>query len=173
MKREMIEVREDRESDIDAIRAVHDTAFGRTNEGRLVASLRADGEIVASIVALVNGEVVGNAVFSRLPLWSPTETLSAVALAPVAVLPALQRRGVASAMIRHGLDLCTGRGYVAALVLGDPRYYTRFGFSHDTAKTVGSRYARAGEAWMAMEIRARSLANRTQARYPRAFAVVD
>ncbi|HKU69079.1 MAG TPA: N-acetyltransferase [Candidatus Baltobacteraceae bacterium] len=169
-----IEIREERDSDVDAIRAVHDAAFGREHEGRLVDRLRSDGLLAASVVGLVDGCVVGNAVFSGLLLRSNGGSLNAVALAPLAVLPASQRRGIGSRLVRAGLDLCAAQRYVAAFVLGDPAYYSRFGFSATAAKNVRSKYAGAGDAWMALEFRPATLSGRQlKAIYPDAFGIVD
>lgn len=159
--------------DSEAIVRVHRMAFERGAEGDLVDRLRADGSIVASIVAKANGEIIGSAVFSKLSIRSGDDRLVvAVALAPVAVVPAFQRRGFGGEMIAAGLELCSERGYQAAFVLGDPRYYRRFGFS--TALTSGFESVYKGPHWMAMELAPGALHGLSGiVEYPRAFAAVD
>jgi putative acetyltransferase len=140
----------------------------------LVRQLRDDGLIFASVVAVIGNTLVGNAVFSRLLLTTSSASLEAVALAPVAVMPSRQRCGIGSKMINHGLEICARGGFPAVLVLGDPAYYGRFGFSHDAARKIRSPYSDAGEAWMALEFQSESLPRvATQAVYPKAFTIVD
>lgn len=167
-------VRDEQTADIDAIREIHGSAFGGDAEGRLVDLLRNEALIVSSAVALLDGRIVASAVFSRLPIDTRSGVVHAAALAPVAVAPECQRRGLGTRVIHHGLRGCAEQGYAAVLVLGDPRYYTRFGFSHELASAVRSPYSGAGAAWMALELRPSTIFDGgAEARYPCAFAVVD
>ncbi|MBV9646946.1 MAG: N-acetyltransferase [Candidatus Eremiobacteraeota bacterium] len=168
------EIREETPADILGITAAHNAAFGRSNEAVLVEQLRKEGVIAASFVAVEQGRVVGNVVFSQLSMFSSGDAISAVALAPVAVLPDYQLRGIGSGLIRSGLALCKLRGYDAVLVLGSFRYYGRFGFSPNLARNVHSPYSDLGDHWMALELRSGSLSGRSlEATYPAAFHEVD
>lgn len=164
-------VREELPEDQAAIREVNDLAFGSTAEGKLVDRLRADGLVVASVVAVTNETVIGHALYSELPIEIAAGTIRCAALAPVAVLPAWQGRGVGSAIIRAGLDLCRERDCAAVIVLGHPDYYPRFGFSAELAATLESPYR--GPAFMALEFRQGSLAGGGVVHYPPAFSLVD
>lgn len=171
---EPIEIREETRTDILGVRAVHEAAFGRNNEAHLVERLRDDDLIAASIVAIENDQVVGNAVFSRLSVEGLEAPPSLLALAPVAVAPDYQSRGIGSRITRYGLAVSTQRGYAAVVVLGDPQYYRRFGFSSDLATHVRSPYSNAGRHWMALELREPSLLSVTcDVAYPPAFREVD
>ena len=122
VKREVSPVlREEQPSDIDGIDSMLREAFGGTDEARLVAGLRAQGDLQFSLVAEAGGVVIGHLGFSPL-----TGDVSALALAPVAVAPKLQRRGVGAAMIHHALGRA---GRTPVIVLGDPEYYGTFGFA--------------------------------------------
>jgi putative acetyltransferase len=166
-------IREETPSDADGVRAVHDAAFGRRNEGALVDALRNANLIAVSIVAKSNdGAILANAVFSRLSVQTAADPISALALAPVGVTPAYQSRGIGTHIIRHGLDLCAQRDYDAVLVLGDPRYYTRFGFSPELAQRIKSPYSAFGHHWMALALRQRTLP-KCEVTYPPAFETVD
>jgi putative acetyltransferase len=68
----------------------------------------------------------------------------------LAVTPALQRRGIGSALVHSGLDSVTAQGFEAVFVLGHPAYYPRFGFSAAAASKLASPYA--GDAFMALEL---------------------
>ena len=64
-----------------------------------------------------------------------------VALAPVAVAEDRRRRGVAAALIEAGLEKAMKEGWAAVVVLGDPSYYPRFGFSQDAVRGISCQYA--------------------------------
>jgi putative acetyltransferase len=143
-------IRLETDSDRAAIHAVNTAAFGRPDEADLVDSLRAEGAVLASIVAEVEGRAAGHVLFSRMFIETADGRVPAVALAPVAVLPEHQRRGIGAGMIRHGLELLRGRGERIVIVLGWPEYYPRFGFSVESAAALESPFSR--EAYMALEL---------------------
>jgi putative acetyltransferase len=120
-----VDIRDERPKDAEAIRVVNDRAFGGDAEGRIVDALRADGALTLSLVATVDGVVVGHIAFS------PVEAATGVTgsgLAPVAVLPEHQRRGLGSALIEAGLTRLATSDAQFVVVLGHPEYYPRFGF---------------------------------------------
>lgn len=153
-----------------AVRVIHETAFGRPDEADLVDSLRKEGAVLVSLIADVNSRVVGHILFSRMWIDGPDVSLAAVALAPVAVLPIHQGKGIGGALIRSGLDSLRDRGEGVAIVLGHPAYYARFGFS--TAKAHGLRSPFPPESYMAAELSAGALDGVSgKVRYPAAFGL--
>ena len=94
--------------------------------------------------------VVGHVLFSGLFIDAGPEGHEAVALAPVAVLPEFQRRGVGAALIGEGLRVLAAGGHSLVLVLGDSGCYSRFGFSSELAGSLEHPYSK--EAFMAMEL---------------------
>ena len=90
-------------SDLDAIRQVNRLAFGGVDEARLVDALRDGGYVRASLVAEVDGQVVGHVLFGDLPIIMPGGPVEALSLAPLAVIPSYQRRGIGSALVEEGL----------------------------------------------------------------------
>lgn len=120
----MIAVREERPEDLDAVREVNDQAFDQPLEGRIVDALRAHGACRLSLVAEVEGHVVGHILFS--PVTSAGA--EGLGLGPMAVLPDHQRRGVGAALIDAGLARLRAAGCPFVVVLGHDGYYTRFGF---------------------------------------------
>src|SRR6202030_3395229 len=96
-------------------------AFGRRDEAQLVDRLRADGDLIISLVALDGREIVGHVLLSRMIASFP-----ALALAPLAVLPSRQRSGIGGRLIRAALESAAAASWRAAFVLGDPHYYRRF-----------------------------------------------
>ena len=120
-------------------------AFPTSLELRLVRQLHEDGDVVYSLVAVEAARVIGHALFSRLV--APT---GALALAPVAVAADRRRRGVAAALIEAGLEKSRMEGWAAVVVLGDPSYYPRFGFSQDAVRGISCQYA--GPALMGLAL---------------------
>lgn len=120
-------------------------AFPTSFELRLVRQLHEDGDIVYSLVAVEAARVVGHALFSKLR--APT---GALAMAPVAVAEDRRRRGVAAALIEAGLEMARTEGWAAVVVLGDPSYYPRFGFSQGTVRGISCQYA--GPALMGLAL---------------------
>lgn len=145
-----MQVRPEQESDHGAIRQVNRLAFGGDLEADLVDALRDGGYLRISLVAEFDGELVGHIAFSELSIETRTEPLTALALAPLAVIPEKQRQGIGGQLVEQGLDACRAQGYRAVLVLGHPEYYQRFGFSAALAQPLESPYS--GEAYMAIEL---------------------
>ena len=134
----MIEIREEEPDDYARIEAVNHTAFGGDLETKLVNQLRNDGLVIASLVALQDGQTVGHILFSDLSIDAEGRAVRAVSLAPMAVSPKFQRQGIGSALVRRGLALCRERGKSVVVVVGHPEYYPRFGFSSELAKRLQS-----------------------------------
>jgi putative acetyltransferase len=151
-----LRIRTETAADREAVREVLRLAFGRDDEASLVEVLRDDGWVRTSLVAEIDGRIVGHLLFSELPIVSATGTVPALALAPVAVLPACQRQGIGSQLIRRGLDACRDQGDRIVIVLGHPDFYRRFGFSSELARALDSPFS--GEpSFMAMELVAGAL----------------
>jgi putative acetyltransferase len=166
----MAPIREEIPDDYASVRELNRTAFEGEAEGELVDRLRNDGSVVVSLVAVEGGDIVGHILFSDLVVETDQAILGAVSLAPLAVAPRLQRRGIGSALVRHGLAVCRERGKSVVVVLGHPEYYPRFGFSTELAKNLRGPYS--GDAWMALELIPHVLDGvQGTVRYPKAFDV--
>ena len=128
-------------ADVTAIRAVHESAFPSAQEADLVDALRADGDLVLSLVAVKDGGVAGHIAFSRMTVKNEAQDFPAVALAPLAVTPDLQRWGIGTALIESGLRQLAEGDETLVFVVGAPAYYGRFGFSAALASGFSSPYA--------------------------------
>ena len=144
-------IRLERASDRDAICGVSQAAFGGDAEARLVDKLREGGFVCISLVAEIDGQVVGYIVFSRISINTAFGKMDAIALAPMAVLPDYQRQRIGSKLLSVGLVAGRAEGHGIAMVLGHPKFYRRFGFSSNLALSVKSPFG-GGEAWMALEL---------------------
>ncbi len=113
-----------------AIAEVNRLVFGSDAEARLVAALRkADCfDSSLSLVAVHDGLVVGHILFSPIRIETDDGNVPAMALAPMAVLPACQRHGIGSALVWQGLQACRRAVHSIVVVLGHADYYPRFGF---------------------------------------------
>jgi putative acetyltransferase len=148
-----IEIRPEQSGDAEGIAAVHRASFPTDDEARLVDTLRSAGRLSVSLVALTDGEVVGHVAFS--PVTAGAEV--GAGLAPLAVLPGLRRRGIAAALVREGLAACRNLGFRWVVVLGEPEYYSRFGFTAASRFGLSDDYG-GGEAFQALELEPDALA---------------
>ncbi len=146
-------IRPERDDDLAAIRRVNQLAFGGEAEADLVDALRVGGYADVSLVADVDGRVVGHILFSRITVTTEAGTVPALSLAPMAVLPDRQRQGIGKELVRAGLTVCREKGHDLVLVLGHPNYYPSFGFSPKLAREIESPFG-GGEAWMGLRLNA-------------------
>jgi putative acetyltransferase len=145
----MLTIRPELESDREAVRAVNTAAFPTPQEAHLVDALRDTGKAVLSLVAAVEGRVVGHILFSPVTVEDGPQT--GLGLAPVAVAPEYQSQGIGSGLIRAGLDAAQRLGYTYVVVLGDPAYYSRFGFETASHFGLANEYE-ADEHFMALAL---------------------
>lgn len=165
-----IVVRGENAEDYRAIRVVNEAAFGQVDEADLVDALRNEGVVLASFVAQLEDQIVGHILFSRMGIETGAGVVSAVALAPMAVLPEYQRQGIGGKLIRHGLAWMREQGEQIVLVVGHPDYYPRFGFSTNKARSLVSPFP--GDAFMALELNSGALDGVSgEVRYPAAFGL--
>lgn len=147
-------IREAQSSDAEGIRGVHLAAFGE--EGPVVADLAlaliADESAKPILVLVAESEkgVVGSIVFSSVHIPG-SECGPSYILAPLAVAPEMQRVGVGRQLIESGLTVLRERGAKLVFVLGDPRYYGKFGFGtgHKVRAPYDLPYP---EAWMCLPL---------------------
>ena len=121
-------VRPEKPQDIAAIYAVNAAAFPTEAEAKLVDALRDQGALTVSLVAEHEGQIVGHIAFSPMTMEGPDSHLKAIGLAPVAVLPDVQRQGFGGQLVLAGIDACRKLGYDLVFLLGHTEYYPRFGF---------------------------------------------
>lgn len=144
-------IRPEANQDQEAIWSVNQAAFEGDAEANLVDALRDGGFAEVSLVAEVDGGIVGHILFSRLSIVTKVGTVDALSLAPMAVLPSHQRQGIGSRLVEAGLAACREAGHRIVVVLGHPEFYPRFGFLSALAEPLQSPFG-GGEAWMALEL---------------------
>jgi putative acetyltransferase len=134
----LIRIHSETPADHGRVHAIQSAAFGRPDEAELVDALRASARPQLSLVAEVERRLVGHIFFSPVSIDGSMSTPPCAGLAPVGVLPTHQRGGIGSALIRTGLDRCSELGWKAVFLVGNPDFYSRFGFA--LAAPRGLRY---------------------------------
>ena len=170
-----VHVRPERPEDRAAVRGVNLAAFPTSAEADLVDALRTSSAWLpyGSFVAEVDGRVVGHVLLTRATLTSDDDAEHPVlALAPVAVLPEWQGRGVGSALVRASIASATAAGDSLLTVLGHPAYYPRFGFRPARAQGIEPPGPWNDAAWMAMPLKPAGAALRGRVRYAAPFDAV-
>jgi putative hydrolase of the HAD superfamily len=146
-----IAIRHEWPEDIPAIHRVNQRAFPQETEANLVDLIRDRGNVTLSLVALNGADVVGHILFSPVTL-EPNNHIRGLGIGPVAVLPEMQGKGLGSQLIEKGLNICRERGYDFIVLLGDPRYYSRFGFIPAREFGLTSEYGD-GDEFQARELK--------------------
>lgn len=143
-------VRAERLEDRADVRRVNAMAFGRPDEADLVDRLRDRCPGYLGLVALEGDQVIGHIAFSPIDLGGASSR-ALVGLAPMAVHPEHQQRGVGTALVSDGLEAARDTGADAVFVLGHPGYYPRFGFEV-VGPAIENEYGGPPEAFMVVEL---------------------
>jgi putative acetyltransferase len=151
-----VEIREELPRDRAAVRAVNEAAFGQAAEANLVESIHDAAAVIASLVAVAGGVIVGHILFSPVDV-ERTGGRRLAGLAPMAVAPAYQKQGLGSRLVRDGLARCAEAGYDGVVVVGHPSYYPRFGFAPAVRAGLSCEYDVPPEAFMSVALPGRSL----------------
>jgi putative acetyltransferase len=153
-------IRPEKDLDQTGVRTVNLAAFETAAEADLVDILHDRVQPIISLIAEIEGKVIGHIMFS--PVYLSTDPLlQLMGLAPMAVLPELQHGGVGSKLVAAGLECCRRDGVAAVVVLGHPKYYPRFGFSPAVDFEIACEYEVPAEVFMAIELQPGALAGKS------------
>jgi putative acetyltransferase len=147
-----ITVRPEAAADIPEITRVVKAAFGRDVEDELVVRLRERNALTISLVAIENGAVVGHIAFSPVTTDPAVPGVALACLAPVAVEPGLQKRGIGGLLVTEGVARCRETGCDAVFLVGHADYYPRFGFTRANEYGITCEFEAPDEAWMVIEL---------------------
>lgn len=121
-------IRDEAERDAAAVRGLLEQAFESPVEAGIVDALRLACADRISLVAEHDGDVAGHILFTPVEIVSAAGPVRGYGLAPMAVVPVLQRRGIGSGLVRAGVARVRDTGAPFVIVIGHPSYYPRFGF---------------------------------------------
>ena len=131
-----ITIRPEQPGDAPQVRTVNLRAFGQPLEADLVDTLRRTCDDRLSLVATRGDAIIGHILFTPVTIDGQDSVAGAVAgmgLAPMAVVPDQQRRGIGGRLVTRGLEILAGRACPFVVVVGHPDYYPRFGFERASA----------------------------------------
>lgn len=166
-----IKVRAEAASDFNAIDVVNLSAFEGESEAQLVGELRKSPGFIPdlSLVAELNGRIVGHVVLSRVQLKAGGKNQEILALGPMSVVPSQSHRGIGSELIDAAVARARPLCYPAIVVAGHPDYYRRFGFKPAADWGVTCNLDIPGDALLAMELVEGALSGGGEVEYPDIF----
>ena len=168
----ILTVRAEKAEDIGAIRKLNKKAFKGNDESKLIDAIRgSDGFIPGlSLAAEKDGKIVGHILFSPVKIKGPAGAAPALALAPMAVLPAFQNQGIGTELVKRGLEECRKLGHKIVVVVGHAGYYPRFGFVKAGEKGLQLPFEAPDEIFMVIELVPGALSEvKGTVEYPPAF----
>ena len=124
------QTRESSAEDSIAIESIYPRAFPDEDLVPLVQDLLQSPDVALSLVAVAGGEIAGHVIFTTCGVVGGN--VNVALLGPLAVDPPWQKQGIGSALVQAGLQQLQGSGVSVVCVLGDPKYYGRFGFAAET-----------------------------------------
>jgi putative acetyltransferase len=165
-------IRPERPDDRAAVRLVNQLAFGGNEEADIVEGLHRAQAAVVSLVAEMGTDILGHILFSPVVV-EQSNGMRLVGLAPMAVAPDHQRKGIGSRLVREGLAGCRAAGVHGVVVLGHAGYYPRFGFVPAARLGLRCEYDVPADVFMALELTHDTLRGVSGlVRYHAAFAAV-
>ena len=168
----MIHIRPERTEDTESIRELTISAFQGDEEARLIAAIRASDYFIPelSLVAVETDRIVGHILFSPITVESSGKSVNALALAPMAVVPEYQNKGIGTELVKHGLAACKKLGYTIVIAVGHPEYYPRFGFKPARDYCLEAPFEVPDDAFLTLELVPCALKNvRGMVKYSPAF----
>lgn len=172
-----VKIRQENKDDIKEIYEINALAFGQDNEAKLADALRNNSNVFVpelSLVATIDNKIVGHILFTKIKINDDNQNeFESLALAPMAVKPNIQKKGVGGQLIRAGLDKARQLNYKSVIVLGHRHYYPKFGFVPTNKWNIKSPFDVPIEAFMGIELIEDGLKNVSGiVKYPKEFDAV-
>lgn len=171
-----VKIRQENKDDINAVFEVNTLAFKQNNEANLVDLLRQSNTFIPelSIVATLDNKIIGHILFTKIKIVNDDKNeTESLALAPMAVIPAFQQKGIGGQLIKSGLEKAKELGYKSVIVLGHEHYYPKFGFEPTIKWNIKSPYDVPTTVFMALELVINGLKNTNGiVKYPKEFEMV-
>ena len=166
-------IRVEKPIDIEKIWRINAEAFGTEEEANLVNVLRNSDLSYISLVYEENHELIGHIFFSPVELVGNNSGLRVIGLAPMAVIPEMQNKGIGSLLVKAGIQQCIAEDYDVIVVLGHPKFYPKFGFVPSVNYGIKSEYEVPEDVFMVLELKENTLQGRQgTVKYHEAFSSV-
>lgn len=124
----MISIREENKNDLVKIKEINNKAFDQPQEGNVIDKIRESDSEILSLVAEIDGNLVGHIFYSEAEIECNNKKLKGMGLAPMAVLPKYQKQGIGKKLINESLKMLKKKPVPYIIVLGHEDYYPKFGF---------------------------------------------
>jgi predicted N-acetyltransferase YhbS len=146
-------IRQERPNDYEKVYEINKRAFNQENESELIKKIRkGQNHIPAlSLVAEIEGKLVGHILFSKIKIVGDLN-YDSLALAPMAVIPEYQKKGIGSKLVAGGLKKAKKLGFNSIIVLGHKDYYTKFGFRRASRWGIKCPFEVPDDVFMAIEL---------------------
>lgn len=171
-----VKIRQEKRGDYNAVYEINSKAFGQDNESKLVDLLRMSDAFVPelSLVAAVDNKLVGHILFTKIKIIADNKNeFESLALAPMAVKPEFQKKGIGGQLIRRGLEIATKLNFQSVIVLGHKDYYPRFGFVATDKWKIKAPFDVPKDVFMGLELVKNGLKNVSgTVKYPEEFEKV-
>ncbi|EOZ97831.1 acetyltransferase, GNAT family [Indibacter alkaliphilus LW1] len=172
-----VTIRQEVPGDYNDVYKLNVTAFGRNDEAELVEALRKNHSIFVpelSIVATENNQIIGHILFTKIQIKDADGNLNeSLGLAPMAVRPELQKKGIGGQMIKKGFEVAKRLGFKSIIVLGHENYYPKFGFQSADKWKILAPFQVPSNVFMAIELVVDGLKNISgTVIYPKEFETV-
>jgi predicted N-acetyltransferase YhbS len=156
-----ISIRKEEEKDYTEVESLLNKAFGQKNEGILVNRLRKNPDFIPelSLIAGYKGAIVGYILFFPILIVSGHGNHRSLALAPMAILPDFQKKGIGKKLIHAGLVRAEESGFSSIIVVGHPDYYPRFGFKPASRYNIKPPFNIPDNVFLARELTVEGLRN--------------
>jgi len=170
-----IVIRKEEEKDYKQVYEVNKLAFQQENESILIGKIRKGENFIPdlSLVAEIDNRIVGHILFSKIKIVGDS-IFESIALAPMAVIPAFQKQGVGSKLIKKGMAKAKELGFDSIIVLGHKDYYPKFGFERASKWNIKCPFKVPEEAFMAIALTKKALEDKAgTVKYPDEFMEVE
>lgn len=170
-----LNIQQETAQDFNAVFELNKLAFGQENEPKLVELLRKSSAFIPelSLVAWFQNQIVGHILFTKIKIVNNENDTESLALAPMAVLPEFQQKGIGGQLVNSGIEEAKELGYKSIIVLGHEHYYPKFGFEPAEKWNIKSPYDVPANVFMALELTPNGLENTSGlVVYPKEFDTV-
>lgn len=170
----MLVIRQENVNDYEQVYNVVESAFEKAehsdgNEQDLVVLLRKSNSFIPelSLVAVNENKIIGYILFTKVKIGDNIE----LALAPLAVLPEHQRKGIGTMLIKEGHKIAKQLNYNYSIVLGSNKYYSRLGYTSASKYNIKAPFEIEDECFMAIKLNENAKTISGVVEYDEAFGI--